>query len=958
MKFGISRKIVFIAAAGVVVSSVTILCISTILMSRLLDRNIQDDMLAMRAVVERMQKNEKLRLSHDIRILAGMPELVNAVDAKDKQKIKEIARQFMLQLGVDAVAVTDENGIVLGRGHSQRIGEDLSERSTMKAALRGEIKPGILFDKNAIIPFTIRCDAPIRKEGRTVGFISLANDIGSEEYVDNLQNVTGMHFTLFKGDTRYTTTLKNSNGNRVVNSSFDNAQIINAVQKQGEAAIERVKKFGELYMAVYWPVKDIDGRIIGMWAIAKSLKKQNAEISNVLTIVIFCSLGIMIVIVLTAILFGNRIALPIRKATGFAVQVAQGNLDVSLEVKSNDEAGLLVCALRSMVSTLKKRISDAEIANKAKSSFLSTMSHEIRTPMNAILGITEIQLQNETIDQSVREGLERIYASGDMLLSIINDILDLSKIEAGKLELQIGKYEIASLISDTAQLNMMRIGSKPIEFKINVDENIPAHLLGDELRVKQIFNNLLSNAFKYTAAGKVTMSVSSQAGKNADEMILAVTVRDTGQGMTKEQINTLFDEYARFNKETNRSTEGTGLGMSITNNLLRLMNGEISVESEQGKGSVFFVRIPQGKTDSEVLGKEMAENLHLFRTHSRAQMKRAQITREPMPYGKILIVDDVETNIYVAKGLMAQYELQIDSANSGFEALDKIKSGNVYDIIFMDHMMPKMDGIVTTKLIREYGYNHPVVALTANAVAGQADIFLKNGFDDFLSKPIDIRQLNLVLNKLIRDKQPPEIIGEARLSVKAKNGQESAAVPEQEINLRIFEAILRDSKRILTALDAFIEKGEPYNEEELRLYTIHTHGIKSVLANIGKTELSDVALKLETLGRDKNIEAITAQTPAFLTSLRTIVEELEEKADNKRTGETEDDKPFLREKLLIIKSACEEYDEVTAGEALKELQNKTWTPPVKKFLSEISEKLLHSDFDEAAAAAEKYTVNL
>jgi len=667
----------------------------------------------------------------------------------------------------------------------------------------------------------------------------------------------------------------------------------------------------------------------------------------------------MLLVIFAAGFLGNKIAMPIRKATNYAVQVADGNLDVSLNVQSRDEAGLLVSALRTMVSTLKKRIQEAEnqkkeaqAANKAKSSFLSTMSHEVRTPMNAILGITEIQLQNDTINQEVREGLERIHTSGDMLLSIINDILDLSKIEAGRLELLIDKYEIASLISDTAQLNMMRIGSKPIKFEIDVDENIPALLLGDELRVKQILNNLLSNAFKYTAAGKVTMSVYSEAGNSEDEVILSVRVSDTGQGMTKEQVSMLFDEYSRFNQETNRSTEGTGLGMSITNNLIRLMNGDISVESGLGKGSAFTVRLTQGKAGPDALGKEMADNLHQFRTRSRAQMKRVQITREPMPYGKVLIVDDVETNIYVAKGLLAPYSLQIDSAESGFAAIEKVESGKVYDIIFMDHMMPKMDGIEATKIIRGSGYTHPIVALTANAVAGQADIFLGNGFDDFVSKPIDIRQLNQVLNKLIRDKQRSEVIEKARQQ--AAGELKPSAVSEPALDPQILEAILRDSKKILTALDAFIEKGEPYSEEGLRLYTIHTHGIKSALANTGKIELSAVALKLETLGRDKNVEAITAETPAFLTSLRAFVKELEEKAGSARTDETEDDKPFLREKLLSIKAACEEYDESAAAEALKALRDKKWTPSVKKLLADISEKLLHSDFDEAASAAGEY----
>ena len=405
------------------------------------------------------------------------------------------------------------------------------------------------------------------------------------------------------------------------------------------------------------------------------------------------------------------------------------------------------------MSNIRAAIAEAQAANHAKSAFLSNMSHEIRTPMNAILGITEIQFQNDNLEPDIKEAFDKIYNSGDMLLGIINDILDLSKIEAGKLELIIDNYEVASLINDAAQLNVMRIGSKPIRFDIEVDELLPCVMKGDELRVKQILNNLLSNAFKYTQEGTVKLSVFPEKGADPDgnDTILTFRVSDTGQGMTEEQIDRLFDEYARFNLQANRTAEGTGLGMSITQNLVRMMNGEISVKSEPGKGSEFTVRIPQETGGKEVLGRDLAENLRQFRVSSREQMKRVQITREQMPYGSVLIVDDVETNIYVAKGLLSPYSLKVDSADSGYAAIEKIKAGCVYDIVFMDHMMPIMDGIEATVIIRNMGYKGCIVALTANALAGQAELFMENGFDDFISKPIDLRQLNTVLNKYIRD---------------------------------------------------------------------------------------------------------------------------------------------------------------------------------------------------------------
>ena len=548
----------------------------------------------------------------------------------------------------------------------------------------------------------------------------------------------------------------------------------------------------------------------------------------------------------------------IRCENGMPIRVAGALMDIT-ETKN------------ILLDTEKQRI-EAEAANKAKSAFLSTMSHEIRTPMNAILGITEIQLRNETLSPEVKEALDNIHISGEMLLGIINDILDLSKIEAGKLELIPAKYQLASLICDTALLNIMRIGSKPIEFELQVDENLPTLLLGDELRVKQILNNLLSNAFKYTIEGTVRLSVTMEKCSGSN-VIIVFRVSDTGQGMTEEQVSELFNEYTRFNLEANRATEGTGLGMSITRNLIRMMKGDIAIESEPGKGSVFTVRLPQVNIGSDVLGKETVNNLHNFRINNKVRVKDTLLVREPMPYGKVLIVDDVEINIYVARGLLTPYKLEIDSAESGIEAIEKITKGNTYDIIFMDHMMPNMDGMETTQVIRDMGYNRPIVALTANAVTGQAEIFMQNGFDDFISKPIDVRRLNTVLNKLIRDKQPPETIAAARQQAEVKNEHSPKPAQQLAINPRFAAAFVRDAEKSIAALDA-INKNGVYDEDDVRAYGVHVHGMKSALAAIGKTELSKIARELEILARHKDTKAMSAQIGMFIDLLRETVEEL------------------------------------------------------------------------------------
>ena len=603
---------------------------------------------------------------------------------------------------------------------------------------------------------------------------------------------------------------------------------------------------------------------------------------------------------------------------------------------------------------LQEALRDAEEANKAKSAFLSTMSHEIRTPMNAILGITEIQLHNDRLDDNVKEALGKIFVSGDMLLGIINDILDLSKIEAGRLELVPAKYEIASLVSDTAQLNMMRIGSKLIEFELFVDDMMPAFLMGDELRVKQILNNILSNAFKYTQKGVVSLSVAAVYDDwDVSKATLILSISDTGQGMTREQVSKLFDEYSRFNMEANRSTEGTGLGMSITRNLIHLMNGEIFIESELGIGTTFTVHLPQEIVGKEKVGIEVAENLHQFRSSSRAQMRRVQITRDPMPYGNVLIVDDVETNIYVAKGLMIPYELTIDSAESGYAAIEKVKNGKSYDIIFMDHMMPQMDGIEATKIIRGMGYDRSIVALTANAVSGQAEIFLKNGFDDYISKPIDVRQLNTILNKLVRDRHPTEVVEAAR-----RHAGESQDQPgedsQQAVDPRFAEIFVRDALRVLSTLETVHEKNDYTNENNLRTYIINVHGIKTALANIGKMDLSAVALKLEVAGREGKLDILYSETGAFISSLRALVDVLTPEPEPESDVEVEDDKELLREKLHLVMTACKEYDANTADNIISELREKQWSQPTKELLEHIAGLLLYSDFDIVVKALEHY----
>ena len=524
----------------------------------------------------------------------------------------------------------------------------------------------------------------------------------------------------------------------------------------------------------------------------------------------------------------------------------------------------------------KNRVTVAEENSRTKSQFLARTSHEIRTPITAVLGIAEIQLQNPEITIAVEEAFAKIYNSSQILLGIINDILDLSKIEAGKMNVLKEKYESASLINDIVQLNVFRVGSKKIKFNINIDENIPVWLVGDELRIKQILNNLLSNAFKYTDYGSVNLTIKSRLSSKG--IWLTFVVNDTGHGMTKDQVDNLFHEYVRFNEKENRYIEGAGLGMSIVHNLIQLMDADISVESEVGEGTTFTVTIPQSIGGDEVLGKDLVENLKNFQLNGLSFAKRMKFTPEPMPYGNVLVVDDVDTNLYVAKGILSFYDLNIDTCDSGYEAVRLIEKGNVYDIIFMDHMMPGMDGIETVSAIRKKGYTHPIVSLTANAVIGQAELFLKNGFDGFISKPIDTSHLNAILNKFIRDKQPIEVVETARKNSVYFNPNEAKKLEMWNFfsdpagssvhskfaqNLRI--EFSRTQKNVIQYIEDDISSGA------ISAARRRSHTLKGLAYTIGETELAVAAGNLESLLEIERVDDETTRQIKLVSDQLNIV---------------------------------------------------------------------------------------
>jgi signal transduction histidine kinase/CheY-like chemotaxis protein len=605
---------------------------------------------------------------------------------------------------------------------------------------------------------------------------------------------------------------------------------------------------------------------------------------------------------------------------------------------------LSIVLLRLSAAQMK---SDEE--NKAKSSFLARMSHEIRTPMNAIIGMSEIALR-QNIAAETRTCIGGIRQAGENLLSIINDILDFSKIESGHLDIVEREYALSSLLGDCASIVRGQLEEKALSFETDFARGLPNKLLGDEARLRQITLNLLSNAVKYTRQGSVTLSVDAEKIDEAGSRVnLCIKVADTGIGIKSGDMSKLFGEFTRFDAQKNRAVEGSGLGLVITRSLCHLMGGDISVQSEYGRGSIFTAVIPQTVMDSSP-----------FTLAEEKKLSGVFAVRWTAPDARILVVDDLDTNLTVARGLLAPYQMEIHTALSGKEALELVHALR-YDVVLMDHMMPEMDGIETTARIRDWekeaaSKKSVIIALTANAISGMKEMFIEKGFNDYLSKPIEIAKLDEILFKWIPLEKQRKLGAGGKPALQNANSLLEIYGVDAASGIAATGGSVDGYKRVLAvfkkdAEDRLALLQEPPAPADLPSFITQAHALKSASASIGAAELASRAAALESAGKAGDMDAVNAGLPAFYALLKATAQSIQAAlGDGKQAPEA---KPAAAPRGTVVRlfrdllAALEAQKIAAIDSLLIELEKTPVDSEIKSGIVAVSDAVLVMDFEQA-----------
>ncbi|MBQ7067327.1 MAG: response regulator [Lachnospiraceae bacterium] len=610
---------------------------------------------------------------------------------------------------------------------------------------------------------------------------------------------------------------------------------------------------------------------------------------------------------------------------------------------------------------------DAMAANAAKDKFLAHMSHEIRTPINAVLGMDTMILR-ETKDMHIKEYALDIQNAGQNLLSLINDILDFSKIESGKLEIINIEYDFSSLIHDISNMIKTKARAKKLELQIHVDEKLPSKLLGDDVRIRQVLVNLLNNSVKYTQKGKVVLSVDGRV--EGRKVILDFCIQDTGIGIKEEDISKLFKEFERIEEKRNRNIEGTGLGINITTQLLLLMGSKLNVESVYGEGSKFYFTLEQQIVDSTPIG-------NLEERIKEQSTEYSYTSTFLAPEARILAVDDNMINLKVFVSLLKPTRIGIDVADSGKACLNMITK-NHYDLIFLDHMMPEMDGIETLHRMKEINENQcensPVVALTANAITGAKEMYLAEGFDAFLPKPINPEKLEQMILKLL----PRELL---QFNV-SEDGEEIREVVHKDtlmtgLDLPVIDGVdwncgfkhLPDKELFMSTLEDFYKTIEweadtlngfykqiNSNPDMLAQYRIKVHSMKSAANLIGAIVLGGMAKLLEDAARDADIKLIEALHDIFIKEWRGYKEQLKDcvnEKDNEQIKEEVEDYKEITDYLERLQEAMTEMDIDRMDEIMEKLEGFQYSDQIQQSIEKLSVFVTNLDSVQAVNQIEE-----